>query len=492
MTTQGDIGPMPDFADDEPEFPGTGSTTRLGEPASAESAVPRARSGWRRSPAPQAYEPVPGQAWGDPPARTRETDRVSAPPDGPGGESDRFAEPDTVAESDLFAELDVFAESAERHGQVVGSPAEFTPFRATGNLAPELAEVSCGAPVSMLTRWFGEPAGTGPAPVVEHGSPLPDRRATRRRKSAHRAHRAHRVVETVRTEVVEGGAAERRSASLGGEFAIVFVVIALVVAGLLCHFGWARASARANYLGFDESVLDTSPAEYVADGLRALYRPLLVLVAGLLAVRVVHSRLPAWLRRHRRIGAWCAWSLRCAWFVLPGAIWSAVYRWPARGAQWWPLLLPCALAAGLLLSAYGVLLSRRIGSRRRGSASGSRPWSPSVLLTGAAVVLCLFWASGAYAKVSGRDAGKAVARQLPGRTGVVLYSVQDLRMRSGDGIAVEEEIGASYRYRYTGLRLLRHAPGTLFLLPEHWSWQRPRLLVVHEDARLRVEYERTR
>lgn len=465
---------MPDFADDEPEFPGTGSTTRVGEPAPAASAVPRTRGERRRVPGPQAYGPVPGQAWGDPEAQTRETGRAGA------------AEPVRPDGSD---EPDVFAEPAGGHAQVPGRPTEFAPFRATGNLATGLAEVSCGEPVSMLTRWFGVQAATGPAHAVEHGSAVPIRRATRRRKSAHRA--AHRVVEAARTEVAKG-ASEGRSASPVGEFATAFVVSALVLAGLLYHFGWARASARSDYLGFDESVLDTPTLEYLADGLRALYRPLLVLVAALLAARAAHPRLLVWLRRHRRIAAWCAWSLRCAWFVVPGATWVAVYRWPVRGAQWWPLLLPGALAVGLSISAYGVLLSRRIGAHRRSSAAGSRSWSLSVLLTGAAVVLCLFGASGAYAKVSGRDAGKAVAHQLPRRTGVVLYSVQDLRMRSDDGIVVEEEIGASYRYRYTGLRLLRRAPGTLFLLPEHWSWQRPRLLVVHEDARLRVEYERTR
>ncbi len=467
---------MPDFAD-EPEFPGTGATTRMGEPASAASVVPRARGERRHPPGPQAYGPVPGQAWGDPEPRTRERGRAGAGEPAPAegaGELDAFAEP---------------AEPAEGSGQVPGRAAEFAPFRVTGNLAAGLAEVSCAEPVSMLTRWFGVQVATEPGPAVEHGSPVvPDRRATRRRGSTHRA---HRVVETAHTEVAKGPA-EGRSASPGGEFATAFVVAALVLTGLLHHFGWARASARSDYLGFDESVLDTPTLEYLADGLRTLYRPLLVLVAALLAVRVTHPRLLVWLRRHRRIAAWCAWSLRCAWFVVPGATWIAVYRWPARGAQWWSLLLPCSLAVGLLISAYGVLLSRRIGAHRRSPATGSRLWSPAVLLTGAAVVLCLFWASGTYAKVSGRDAGKAVAHQLPRRTGVVLYSVQDLRMRSDDGIAVEEEIGASYRYRYTGLRLLRRARGTLFLLPEHWSWQRSRLLVVHEDARLRVEYERTR
>ncbi|WP_406297794.1 hypothetical protein OG948_19755 [Embleya sp. NBC_00888] len=469
MTTQGDIGPVPDFVDDEPEFPGTGSLTRVGE---HDSAVPRAREGeWRRSAGPEAYEPVAGEAWGSPEPRMREA----------GGHVEEADSSGSVGSDPRFAQ------SAGRVDRVAPSAGEFTPFRTTGELTAELARVYYGEPVSMLTRWFGEPAAPRAA-AVEHGSPSPNRRATGRRRSAHRAHRA---AETARTEVAKG-ASDGRSASVGWEFAAVVVVPALVLAGLLYYFGWARASARSAYLGFDESVLDTPAREYLADGLRALYRPLLVAVAALLAVRAAHPRLLVWLRRHRRIATWCTWALRCGWFAVPGATWAAVYRWPARGAQWWSLLLPCALAAGLLVCAYGVLLSRRIGAHRRDPGAGARPWSPSALLVAAAVVLCLFWASSAYAKVSGRDAGKAVAQQLPRRTGVVLYSVQDLRMRSDDGVAVEEEIGASYRYRYTGLRLLRRAPGTLFLLPEHWSWQRPRLLVVHEDARLRVEYERTR
>ncbi|WP_126636562.1 hypothetical protein [Embleya hyalina] len=504
MTTQGDIGPMPDFADDEPEFPGSGSSTRVGEPDrrsgdaardpgtpgfepehTGQPAVPRARDARRPAPSAQPYEPVAGEAWGSPePPRDRP---VPSPGDVEEFGSDPTAEPGARDPGTVG-----HAVSRVPPPERIGDPAgDFALFRTGGRLTAEVAEVSEGShgePVSMLAEWFGEPDSIPSAPRVEHETVATERRAARRHRSAHRG---RRTAETARTQVARG-LPEERSTGAGWEFVTFFVVPALILAGLLYHFGWTRAVARSDYLGFDESVLGTPAREYPADALRTLYRPLLVVTAGLLAARMAHPRLLVWLRRHRRIAGWCVRALRWAWLVVPAAVLLGAHRWPVRDPRWEPLLLPGALAVGLSICAYGVLLSRRIGAHRRGSVAGGRPWSLPMALTAAVVVLCLFWASGSYAKVSGRDDGRAVAHQLPRRTGVVLYSVQDLRMRSGDGIAVEEEIGASYRYRYTGLRLLRRAPGTLFLLPEHWSWRHPRLLVVHEDARVRVEYERTR
>ncbi|WP_406284205.1 hypothetical protein [Embleya sp. NBC_00896] len=499
MTTQGDIGPMTEFTDEEPEFPGPGSTGRMAEhdvdllwetgeapdsgspelgPDHPESAVPQARTEWRRLPVMGAYEPMAGEEWGSHDARDSGAERAGWEVRGP--------YVDGVVRDDRVEHLDYHGpfEFARR---VPFEHPEFTVFRTHGRLAPELAETAYVEPVSMLTEWFGEADAILPAPAVEHGSPSPTSRMTKPQKRTHRARRdpADRAPEIA-------AAADARSARAGWEFAAAFVVSALVLTALLYSFGWARAAARSDYLGFDESVLGTPARAYVLDGLRTLRRPLLALVALLLAARVAHPRLLVWLRRHRRVAAWFTWALRCAWFAVPGAAWLGVHRWPARGAQWWPMVLPGGIAAGLLIAAYGVLLSRRIGAHRRSTGTGGRPWSLSVVLTGAVVVLCLFWASGAYARVSGHDAGRAVAHQLPRSTAVVLYSVQDLRMGDVEGVAVQEETGASYRYRYTGLRLLRRASGTLFLLPERWSWERPRLLVVHEDARLRVEYERTR
>jgi hypothetical protein len=466
VSTQGDIGPMTDFTDeDESEFPGLGSG---GYAALREADVPHART--------EPYRPLAGRAWGPPPSAGAVDAGAGHPRPGAGRGS--FAAYAADDYDDYGVEIG--AGYSHRVPQELRKPfgePEFEVFRLEGTLAGAAV-----APGSMLTRWFGEPAQAAVMPGARHGLPSPVRRVTKRHKTSHRAgpDPAGRQRRAVDPEPVRAGR----------EFTLAFVASALVLAGLVYLHGRSRAQARANYLGFDESVLGTSGRDYLVDGLRALCLPLLAVVAGVLGVRLVHSGLLSVLRRHRRVAAWCTNMLRCAWLVVPAAVWFVVHRRPAFEARWWALTLPCAITAGVVITAYAALLARQIGAHRGDAGTSVRPWS--VVLTGAVLALCLLWVSGAYAAVTGRDDGRALAHGLHRRTSVVLYSVQDLRMPQDEGIVVREDSAASYRYRYTGLRLLRQSPRSLYLLPEHWSWERPRLLVVREDARLRVEYERTR
>lgn len=273
---------------------------------------------------------------------------------------------------------------------------------------------------------------------------------------------------------------------------------AVVLVGLVLYFGWARSAAISDYLGFDEEVLGYSAQDYFVRGIDVLDRPLLAAFAVLLAMRMAHPRLVLHLRRHRRAAVRLSWALRCAWFAVPAAAWAAVLTWPQYREDRWPVLLPGALAVGVLVSAYGVLISRQLGAHRRETGMGVRPWSLSVVLTASTVVLCLFWALGAYAGTDGRATARRMVEELPTRTAVVVHSVRDLRVAGDQGVVVEVLNGSdqttpeAYRYRYSGLRLLRHDDGRLYLLPDGWSWDRPRLVVIRAESGVRVDYLRRR
>lgn len=278
------------------------------------------------------------------------------------------------------------------------------------------------------------------------------------------------------------------------EIAVLLGAPALALTALLYYFGWARSAAMADFLGFDADVLGYTTREYLLRSVDTLYRPILAVVGVLLAARMLHPHVLVRLRSHRRAAARLSWVLRCAWFAVPAAAWTAAFKWPGNWPLWWPLLLPCALTVGVLVSAYGVLLSRQLGTHRRATGMGVRPWSLSVVLTSAAVVLCLFWTLGAYAQADGQATALRMVKTLPSRTSVVVYSANDLRVAADQGVTAEALTGrdSPYRFRYAGLRLLRRADGRLFLLPDRWSWDRPRLIVVREDAGVRVEYLRAR
>lgn len=500
VSTQGDTGPTAKSADEEPEFPGpgpdavgaggfddlaggfddllweSGEAPDVGPPEFGPEwwperdmvrrdasggrrapLVPGAREGWHG--VVEAYEPVAGEEWG----RTDARGAMAASP--------------------------VSAYVREQQVQLPDREDEFTLSCADVESVPDADVDAPGRPVSMLTEWFGEPDTVPAAPLVEHELPSGTRRMTRRQLQATTHHPADEDSEDF--EDFGTGGVGRGLTSGIGDFVALVVLPVLVFVALLYVFGAARAGAMSDHLGFDRSVLDRDAYENLRDGLRPLYRPLVVVVGTLLAVRVVHPRVVSWARRHRRIGAAGARLLRCAWFAVPTGVWAALRERP-DAASWWSVWMTGSVAVGVVVTAYGMVLARRLGAHRRSGDVRVRVPLPSVVLTAAVVVLCLVWASASYGHVAGRAQGRGIVRELPYRTGVVLYSERDLRMRGDDGIRVEEQTGASYRYRYTGLRLLRRSSGTLFLLPEGWSSQRPRLLVVHEDARLRVEYERTR
>lgn len=75
---------------------------------------------------------------------------------------------------------------------------------------------------------------------------------------------------------------------------------------------------------------------------------------------------------------------------------------------------------------------------------------------------------------------------------MVVWSAERLFLQ-GPGVresALPAGQHASYRYRYSGLRLLTEAHGRLFLLPAGWTTTDGAAIVLAGDDQLRVEFTR--
>jgi hypothetical protein len=108
----------------------------------------------------------------------------------------------------------------------------------------------------------------------------------------------------------------------------------------------------------------------------------------------------------------------------------------------------------------------------------------------ALVSVLLLWQTERLARVVGEALAEQIGADMWGLTAVTVYSPTKLQL----GPDIEEtqfpEPDSAYRYRYRGLRLLDHADGKYFLIPDGWTPERARLIVVRDDATTRVEFTR--
>ena len=75
-------------------------------------------------------------------------------------------------------------------------------------------------------------------------------------------------------------------------------------------------------------------------------------------------------------------------------------------------------------------------------------------------------------------------------TAVTVYSPK--RLQLGPEIAETRfpDAESADRYRYRGLRLPDHADGKYFLIPDTWTREGARLIVLRDDGATRVEFSR--
>lgn len=261
---------------------------------------------------------------------------------------------------------------------------------------------------------------------------------------------------------------------------------ATVISALALYFGVVYTNAQAFYFGIDGSLLGLSSQAYVLRSVDALFVPVGAVVLGGLVALWGHGVLTRWLSqpsRHRAVTA-AVWAMGSVGGVLFGLAAFSVFRpLPFRTPF---LFAPLSLVVGMLGLSYAISLSRR-----RHPELSARSWiaTANALLVGLVVVIGLFWGSSDYARALGRGRAQILHARLPLRPGVVVHSVQRLRL---EGPGVEETVLAEaegdYAFSYRGLRLFTRAGGNYFLLPTEWSVANGRAIVLPDDDRIRIEF----
>jgi hypothetical protein len=294
-------------------------------------------------------------------------------------------------------------------------------------------------------------------------------------------------------------AAQRPGVGLERVVQVVTAIIAptTVLTALLFYFGWIRTNALFQYFGVDATVLGFTTQDYLLRSTEALYVPLgTLLVVGLAGIWA-HGQVEAWLARRRgglpRRTALTVGAVGVVGLALfaRGTAGVAVPGLSRNGF----LVTPVCLGLGAILGAYAQWLWRRLRQPPGHRGGASRPRWPGLVglgLVAMLVVLSLFWATTDYARAYGRGRAVAYARDLAVRPGVVIYSAERLFLQ-GPGVreqALPAGEHASYRYRYSGLRLLTEAHGRLFLLPAGWTTTNGAAMVLAGDDQLRVEFTR--
>ena len=265
-----------------------------------------------------------------------------------------------------------------------------------------------------------------------------------------------------------------------------------LISALLYYFGWAKAHAFSQYFGIDVSIFGLSTQDFILQSIRAVVTPLgVLLIAGLLLLWA-HRAVVSGIERdpHRRIWPRLEAALAvvgAASFVLGLVLNADVYA-TLREAT----VVPLALMLGVALPSYAVLVERR---RRHPTHAGApvATGSPglNVILVSMLLGVGLVWTVAEYARLKGTQEAEFIYDQLHYQPGVAVYSAQRLHL---GGAGVEEtafsEPESAFGFRYDGLKLLFHSHGTYFLVPESWSPDDGRTIVLPLSDGQRLEFIR--
>jgi hypothetical protein len=262
---------------------------------------------------------------------------------------------------------------------------------------------------------------------------------------------------------------------------------ATVVTALVFYFGWARAKAQAEWMGLHVNLFGYTTRDFALLSISALYLPLLLLVAlGMLWVWL--DRL---LRRRIDRGAVGRWSTALPRAALVGAVTliglMVVLLFAERVYS--PLYAPYLITAGVLVAAWAVRI-------RRYAAAGDGPRRPAeqqaveATLLLVLVALLLFWGTSNFAEARGRGLAEDLEANLLWLPRAQVYSQEPLGLDVPGVTTHELGTDEAPLYRYDGLRLLSVSGERYFFLHEDWSVEKGTVVVLPDDASLRVQYGR--
>jgi hypothetical protein len=266
----------------------------------------------------------------------------------------------------------------------------------------------------------------------------------------------------------------------------VLLPFTTVLTALAFWFGWTLTNARSRYLGVDASVFGFSPTDYILRSADAVIVPvILVCLGGLLWVSLIAGinillDRPA-MRHPVRIGVTIALAVSIIGLVV--AL-RAMFVGFGPGAHY--LAAPLVLGVSALVAGTAASVLRRTAADPRQRLA--RLWGRSgVVLTATIIVASLFWASTLYADALGRGRGMDVEQQLGRLPTVAVFSAAPLGLDTPtEPRAVDD--GGRFVIRYDGLRLLLKSGGSYFLLPDGWRSGEGPVIVLRDDADIRLEF----
>lgn len=262
---------------------------------------------------------------------------------------------------------------------------------------------------------------------------------------------------------------------------------ATVVTALVFYFGWARAKAQAEWMGLHVNLFGYTTRDFALLSISALYLPLLLLIAL--------AMLWVWLDRllRRRIdrgaaGRWATTLPRAA-LLGAGALIGLMVVLLFAERVYSPLYAPYLVTAGVLVAAWAVRI-RRCAAAVEGPRRPAEQQAVEATLLLVLVALLLFWGTSNFAEARGRGLAEDLEVNLPWLPRAQVYSQEPLGLDVPGVTTRELGTAEAPLYRYDGLRLLTVSGERFFFLHEGWSVEEGTVVVLPDDASLRVQYGR--
>lgn len=262
---------------------------------------------------------------------------------------------------------------------------------------------------------------------------------------------------------------------------------ATVVTALVFYFGWARAQAQAEWMGLHVNLFGYTMRDFALLSISALYLPLLLLIA-LAMLWVWLDRL---LRRRIDRGAAGRWAtaLPRAALLGAGALIGLMVVLLFAERVYSPLYAPYLVTAGVLVAAWAVRI-RRCAAAVEGPRRPAEQQAVEATLLLVLVALLLFWGTSNFAEARGRGLAEDLEVNLPWLPRAQVYSQEPLGLDVPGVTTRELGTAEAPLYRYDGLRLLTVSGERYFFLHEGWSVEEGTVVVLPDDASLRVQYGR--